>query len=80
MINVVYKKGQLTTHMRYHPKVFSQVTKYMLKHILSNLREYLRMVSHMRGKLTLFVYNIDHSRLLSISHITRFKLQSQVKN
>jgi hypothetical protein len=31
MINVVYKKGQLTTHMRYHPKVFSQVTKYMLK-------------------------------------------------
>jgi hypothetical protein len=31
MISVVFKNGPLTTHMRYHPKVFATVTKYMLK-------------------------------------------------
>jgi hypothetical protein len=48
MINVVYKKGQLTTHMRYHPKVFSQVTKYMLKQGVDSYEVEGRFVS-MKG-------------------------------
>jgi hypothetical protein len=48
MINVVYKKGLLTTHMRYHPKVFAQVTKYMLKQGVDSYEVEGRLVS-MKG-------------------------------
>jgi hypothetical protein len=45
MINVVYKKGQLTTHMNLHPKVLGQVTKYMLKQGVDSLLVEGRAVS-----------------------------------